>query len=319
MGRREAPLRDDDDSCVRFAADLRALRIASGEPTYRQMASRCHFSAATLARASSGRVMPSLEVTLAFVAACGGDPGPWRHRWEQARREHPVVDGRPETGGDIGKPLPPDEGEQAPTSEKDAQPTPEPAAQTRLPALTPRRRLNRGALLSGALALSLTLNAVLLLSADKQREPSPSADTATSEPIHDGTDPEANHCSDDATDLDVQQVRLRSSALIDSRLLHAGTPIGTITLRYSHRCAGAWARFDPAKGLFLDPNQASITLEVGRPADGSQNSWRLGHIDQTYSDLLLTGMGCVRASATVTIFNGDITADGTTQCLPPMA
>ncbi len=316
MGRREAPLRNDDDSCVKFAAELRALRIASGEPTYRQMASRCHFSAATLARASSGRVMPSLEVTLAFVGACGGDPGPWRHRWESARREHPGTDRRPEGPDETGTPPTGDDSDQA--QGHDTRPSPESAEPEPPRPRTPCPRRRRVVLLTGALTISLALNAVLLLSAGRRQQPSPKAATATSAPINDGTDPVANHC-DDAVNLDVQQIRLRSSALIDGHRLRAGTSIGTITLRYSHQCAGAWARFDPADGLFEDPDEASITLGVGRPADGSQNTWRLGHIDQTYSDLLLTGMGCVQATATITVFDGNVTADGTTRCLPPMA
>lgn len=47
------------------------------------MSQLAHYSAATLARAAGGRVMPSLEVTLAYVAACGGDMAEWRSAWTE--------------------------------------------------------------------------------------------------------------------------------------------------------------------------------------------------------------------------------------------
>ena len=54
MGRREQDL-DDDGPLAQFAGRLRGLRAAAGSPTYRQLASATNFSAATLARAASGR------------------------------------------------------------------------------------------------------------------------------------------------------------------------------------------------------------------------------------------------------------------------
>jgi WD40 repeat protein/energy-coupling factor transporter ATP-binding protein EcfA2 len=45
------------------------------------MASRAHFSSTTLADAAGGERLPSLEVTLAYVAACSGDPATWEERW----------------------------------------------------------------------------------------------------------------------------------------------------------------------------------------------------------------------------------------------
>ena len=94
--------------------------------------------------------------------------------------------------------------------------------------------------------------------------------------------------------------------------------IGTVGLRYSKRCAAAWARFDPAAGVFGTPNQGTVTVQASRPAEGAQATWRLGHIDQTYSDLLLTGMGCVEAAVTVHIADGEVDGEGNTACLPRM-
>ncbi|MCK9903211.1 FxSxx-COOH system tetratricopeptide repeat protein [Frankia sp. Cpl3] len=41
-----------------------------------------------LSRAAGGREFPSLEVTLGFVRACGGDVEEWRARWQRARAAH---------------------------------------------------------------------------------------------------------------------------------------------------------------------------------------------------------------------------------------
>ncbi|MFD5484981.1 helix-turn-helix domain-containing protein, partial [Streptomyces virginiae] len=64
-----------------FAHALRALRKQAGNPSYRTMAKLAHYSVATLAEAARGLHKPSLKVTLAYVAACEGDPEAWTRRW----------------------------------------------------------------------------------------------------------------------------------------------------------------------------------------------------------------------------------------------
>ncbi|ARQ67445.1 nSTAND1 domain-containing NTPase [Streptomyces marincola] len=81
MPRQEQPLEQGDTPLLRFAADLRRLRDEAGGPTYRQLALRAHASAASLSVAASGRRLPTLAVTLAYVGACGGDVGGWERRW----------------------------------------------------------------------------------------------------------------------------------------------------------------------------------------------------------------------------------------------
>ncbi|MFI7612037.1 hypothetical protein ACIBP6_12525 [Nonomuraea terrae] len=88
MGRREQPLDPSEGPIARFAFELRKLRQEAGGPTYRAMAARVHYAAATLAQAAAGHKMPSLPVTLAYVQACGGDPEDWEQRWHEAGREH---------------------------------------------------------------------------------------------------------------------------------------------------------------------------------------------------------------------------------------
>lgn len=65
----------------RFAADLRLLRRRAGKPGYRELARLTHFSVTTLATAAAGKRLPTLEVTLAYVEACGGDRAEWEERW----------------------------------------------------------------------------------------------------------------------------------------------------------------------------------------------------------------------------------------------
>jgi DNA-binding PadR family transcriptional regulator len=67
-----------------FAAGLRRLRDGAGNPGYRKLAALAHYSATTLSDAAGGRRMPSLEVTLAFVRACGGNIADWESRWRVA-------------------------------------------------------------------------------------------------------------------------------------------------------------------------------------------------------------------------------------------
>ncbi|MEV6241489.1 hypothetical protein [Lentzea sp. NPDC051838] len=83
MPRGERPLDDGDSPLLRFAGDLRQIRADAGSPTYRELAQRAHFSVATLSEAAGGRKLPSLDVTLAYVRACGGDEQTWSQRWHE--------------------------------------------------------------------------------------------------------------------------------------------------------------------------------------------------------------------------------------------
>jgi WD40 repeat protein len=87
MARRELPLATRDDAITAFAADLRALRLKAGNPPYRELAARAHYSAASLSEAASGRKLPSLAVTRAYVGACGGDVADWEARWHDLAAE----------------------------------------------------------------------------------------------------------------------------------------------------------------------------------------------------------------------------------------
>ncbi|WFE29622.1 NB-ARC domain-containing protein [Solwaraspora sp. WMMD791] len=93
-----------------FASELRKLRALAGKPTYREMARSALYSPSVLSSAASGTRLPTLQVTLGFVAACGGDREQWRRRWMQVARTAAADPpsrtrpcGRP-TGADLPRP-----------------------------------------------------------------------------------------------------------------------------------------------------------------------------------------------------------------------
>ncbi len=83
MARQERPVDPHLGPLQSFAHDLRALRNQAGSPTYRALAKTAGYSATTLSQAASGVHKPSLEVVLAYVGACQGDPVVWRQRWQE--------------------------------------------------------------------------------------------------------------------------------------------------------------------------------------------------------------------------------------------
>ena len=87
VGRRERPV--PDGPLYGFAQGLRDLRArAPGPPAYRELARRANYAASVLSTAAAGRSLPTLEVTLAYVRACGAEPEEvelWRERWTKLR------------------------------------------------------------------------------------------------------------------------------------------------------------------------------------------------------------------------------------------
>jgi len=87
MGRPERPVDPEAGAVQRLAHELRVLRAGCGGPSYRVMAQRAHYSAASLAQAAAGERLPSLAVVQAYAQACGADPGEWEARWKTAAEE----------------------------------------------------------------------------------------------------------------------------------------------------------------------------------------------------------------------------------------
>ncbi|MFG3555813.1 NBR1-Ig-like domain-containing protein [Micromonospora sp. NPDC047557] len=77
----------DGRAAERFAEQLRTLRSAVGDPSFRKMAGRSgRISHTTLHEAAAGTRFPSWETTREFVRACEADEAQWRRRWEDAQR-----------------------------------------------------------------------------------------------------------------------------------------------------------------------------------------------------------------------------------------
>jgi transcriptional regulator with XRE-family HTH domain len=71
---------DPGSPFARFALELRGLREAA-RLNLRLLADLSGFSASVLSEATNGRSLPALDVTLAYVRSCGGDPVLWAERW----------------------------------------------------------------------------------------------------------------------------------------------------------------------------------------------------------------------------------------------
>ncbi|MEU4424376.1 hypothetical protein AB0F81_27470 [Actinoplanes sp. NPDC024001] len=107
MPRPERPLDGQGGPVEQLAAELRRLREKAGRPGYRQMAARVNYSVATLSAAASGRRLPTLEVTLAYAAACDGDLAEWEQRWRETERlTMTPAEGPGEDNGHLPSPYP---------------------------------------------------------------------------------------------------------------------------------------------------------------------------------------------------------------------
>ena len=161
MARPERPLDPEAGPVAAFAHDLRLLRVEAGSPSYRRLATVAAYSATALSKAASGDQLPSLEVTLGYVKACGGDSAAleqWRERWERAR-------------GDLGRtardadPI----GGQADAAMQPQHPArgrieaAAPSADERSQSSAPRRRVSRPALAIGLTAGIAVLAVAALL------------------------------------------------------------------------------------------------------------------------------------------------------------
>jgi transcriptional regulator with XRE-family HTH domain len=89
VGRPEKPIDPDAGPAAGFALRLRTARAAAGNPPYREMAARVHYSAPALSTAASARKFPSWELTRAYLRACGITDSvvlaEWRDRWAETR------------------------------------------------------------------------------------------------------------------------------------------------------------------------------------------------------------------------------------------
>ncbi len=101
MGRPERPIDPGAGSLQQFAFELRQLRQRAGGPSYRQLAKRAYCSHTALSEAAGGGRFPTLDVTLAYVKACGGDTETWRGRWRAVATELAAPDAEPAHEGAV--------------------------------------------------------------------------------------------------------------------------------------------------------------------------------------------------------------------------
>jgi hypothetical protein len=291
MARPERPLDTDAGQLADFASDLRLLRQRAGSPSYRTLAARAHFAANTLSQAAAGQRLPSLEVTLAYVLACGGETEPWRKRWHKLRQ-----------GLNSSQPDPGPQTAEGATEVSDS------ALHGHMRAhgwLTRRR----AALVSAIIVLAGTSAVTLASGAASSDRPQAGLATATAQApvdtgalsdVHDGADPKQSGCATQATTLE-------STPITGAN----GIAYGLLELRYALACHAGWTRYTPAP---TGPNPTTVTIVISRPSPLANASATFMVYDGAiYSDLELFNHGCLQASVAV-IDNGRAVATGNTAC-----
>jgi hypothetical protein len=180
----QAEIDSRSEDVNRFLEGLRELRERAGQPSLRAMARTAHYSHTALAGAVSGGRLPSLELALAFVRACGGDEDEWRRRW------HAVRD-RPQATAAERDP-------EHPSANSESGPAPILPSPRRRPAAlawilrVPRRTLVVVAAVLAVGLIAVAATAATVLTAD----PPPGVDPAACDPLPAG-DPRIDHYLDD--------------------------------------------------------------------------------------------------------------------------
>jgi len=261
-----------------FVADLERLRREAGQPSLRKMSETGHYSHTALAGVLSGARLPSQELTLAFVRACGGDEDAWRARWS---REHALRHGiEPDT----------------------APPAHRGAARPRAPwwVLVPAT-----ALATVAIVALLAGAGVFTSRPLRGAVPSPVPSGAG-----DGTDPQEQRCQLDAVSAQTVPVPDPDPAQ---------PSYGSLTLRYSPRCRGAWPLFVSSERV---PAGATIRLRATRPADGAVSEFDYpflvhNQVFSVFGNILQTGRGCVSVAVRISAADGrGQLAGADTPCVP---
>lgn len=284
-----------------FAQQLRDLRMDAGAPSYRQLARVAHYAPSTLVDAASGRRLPTREVTLAFVRACGGNEHEWTARWAAVAdhlRASQHATAVPRHSQHVGA------AHSAPSASSAPQPTSQ--APRRSPTASLRRYGSKLRAVSAAAALVTIGAAVGWALADLQPDTSPAAVPVTataSAPMlaqaADGADPNQAGCNRDAVTADASPVYATD-----------GTLLGTLELRTSATCRAAWARYEPgATPQRLTTVQITIRSTNGRQADFTAPANGLPF----YSDLLHSDRYCVQAAVTLQT-TGQSPVAATTRC-----
>ncbi|MEU1730419.1 helix-turn-helix domain-containing protein [Streptosporangium sp. NPDC020145] len=288
MARPEKPLDPEAGPLQAFAFDLRRLREKAGSPSYRKLAEHAHYSAAALARAAAGNALPTLDLTLAYVTACGGDVEEWQQRWHAIENQQ-----RPPTTAEHISPPSPTTPSPKETPPEETPPPAEDAPQR------PAGRGRRSWLMTLGAATLLTVGTTVALVVWPDGPPSMNWANASNvlpppdklgQALVDGADPKRAGCPDAVTAVG-QEVWLGSVAY------------GTLELRYSQKCVSAWARLNPYGSLINNSSQdIRIRLETFRPDDSTASRVDEAFLrDQHWAGMLRTDKGCVKARGQITI------------------
>lgn len=312
MGRPERPL-SLDGPAERFAVELRALRVAAGNPSYRALARRTNYSTTTLSDAAGGRRLPSLAVTLAFAQACGGDRADWTARWHLASKESGTPEGTEQDRQDASGPADAvhDTGDR--TGSGHDQHKPNETAER--PARAGHGRLF--ALLGTVWVLGVATGGVAAHLAWPQpttRAPMTPAAPAAAHTLTekapdranpgDAMDPIRAGCG--SPDVVATVITLNVVPV----LLPDGTTFGELRLRNNPRCQTSW-------GVVYGPSgpDRKVTITATRPADGiTVPDTFAGTSPYSYGLMLSTRPGCVFVQAFVDTEQGK-GPTATTTCL----
>ncbi|WP_431907680.1 helix-turn-helix domain-containing protein [Micromonospora carbonacea] len=284
MARAERPLDPDADPVQAFAAELRRLREQAGRPTYQALARRAHRSSSSLSEAAGGRKLPTLDTTLAYVRALGGDEAAWARRWRQVAAAAP--------------PAGPGTGVVAEAAGSPAEAPPLLAGPDRS-----RRRLLLPAAGAGLLlALVVGLASLGWRSADRP-PPAPTPPAGAGSPtstgpapaveVRDGADPKDAGCAADPAVATVDS----AAVLVDERV------VGMVELRYSPACGASWPRFMPAPaGIPAVPRPARVVLTVtDGDAPARSRDFTIDYAGiSSYGNLLTSTRSCVWAEVRIT-------------------
>src|SRR5438067_11771405 len=95
MGRRRRPVDPAAPAALRELASALRQMVDRRFTSLRALEKAAHVGRSTLSEALSGRRLPSLDVLLAIVRACGEDETAWRERWQSGRAEVSEQDDAP--------------------------------------------------------------------------------------------------------------------------------------------------------------------------------------------------------------------------------
>lgn len=289
MGRPESQIDFTRGEVAKFAADLRELRIRAGRPSYKELAKATNYGISTLSEAAKGKNLPTLQVTLKYVEACGGNVDEWAARWravsQAVRSSGKAAGGSPLADAaampQAGPAMPPEDSGAAQPPDDSSGPVPGRALSwTRLRRIAARPRV---AIAIGC-ALVVPAAAGVLVA---RLGPHPAPATADTASRLDGKDPYMSDCGG-------------GERMLESRAMSwpDGKPYGRVTLVYSAACHASW-------GYVYGPNSPGwkVTIVAVRPGDGATapSAFQGTARPNSWGNMLSAQSGCVYVEAFVTV------------------